>query len=240
MTKHIVESYDQELAGLKATIIEMSEMADEQLERALDAVVRADELMATRVVERDAEIDERERAVQAGAVKLLALRQPMASDLREVVTAIKMASDLERIADLAKGIARRAPLFKNAAPAAPMRRLGEMVQLVRAQLGDGLRAYAGADSALAERVWRRDQELDDWHSSLFREVLTYMMEDPRTIGTCTHLLFMAKNVERMGDRCASIASQTYYAIEGASLPENRPKGADISTISLEPDATGTA
>ena len=240
MNRHIVESYDSELAALKKTLLEMGSMTEEQLDKALTAVIRADEALALRIVDRDHEIDERERAAQTAAVKLLALRQPMASDLRDVVTAIKMSADLERIADLAKGIARRAPLFKSAAPQAPLRRLRGMVRQVRGQLRDALRAYAEADSALAERVWRRDREVDDWHSSLFRETLTYMMEDPRMIGTCTHVLFMAKNVERMGDRCASIAGQVYYAIHGSALPDDRPKGEDISTISLEPPKSGTA
>lgn len=236
MTKHIVEAFEAELERLRKSIAEMGALAGQQLRSALEAVRDGDESLAMRVVERDREIDEMERRMAHDAVTLLALRQPMASDLRALIAVIKIPADLERIGDLAKGIAKRAPLFRGGAPRSALRRLTSMCELVLDQLEHVVAAYTSQDADAAARVWRQDNEVDDWHSSLFRELLTYMMEDARTIGTCTHLLFMAKNVERMGDHCTNIAETTYYMITGSPLPESRPKGADVSTIVLEANA----
>jgi phosphate transport system protein len=229
MSKHIVESYESELERVRRAIGRMGDLALSQVQDALQSLLNGDDRLAARTVDEDREIDALDAQVLDQAVNLLALRQPMAADLREVIAALKIPDELERIGDLAKGIARRTYVMKHQAPRAPLTRLRSMGALVSRQLGSVMRAYVERDPVVAEQVWSRDREVDDWHSSVYRELLTYMMEDPRTISGCAHLMFIAKNLERMGDHCTNVAETLYFVVKGERL-KNRPKGEDPSAV----------
>jgi phosphate transport system protein len=231
MPEHVVKSYDEELDRLNNFIVEMGGMAESQLAAATDAVVKRDSDLAASVVEADQKVDQLERDLDAQAVRLLALRQPMARDLREIVAALKIGSDLERICDYAANVAKRAIVLSQAPPIEPVHALPRMARLALFLVKDVIDAYVERDAAKAIAVWNRDEELDEMYSSLFREFLTYMMEDPRNIGTYTHLLFMAKNIERIGDHATNIAEDVYYVVHGTPLTEERPKG---DKTSLDP------
>jgi len=236
MTRHIVEAFEAELERLRKCIVQMGEQAASQLSDAMTAVRQCDDKLASNTIERDLELDALDRQISEDAVTLLALRQPMAADLRAIVAAIKIPADLEKIGDLAKGIAKRAyvgrtlPRF-DGLPSLPM-----MADLVIDQIKRVMEAYITQDAETAIDVWRRDSKIDDWHSAVFRELLTYMMEDPRKISTCAHLMFIAKNLERAGDLCTHIADSTYFAVTGERLDAARPKGEDISQVGITPDA----
>jgi phosphate transport system protein len=221
--EHIVQSYDEELKRLSSTILRMGGIAESQLASAIQAVARRDGELAERVVQMDAQIDQLADEVDALCTKLLALRQPMAVDLRGIVAGIKLAAEIERIGDYAKNVAKRA-LTLNLAPAVPaaqsVPRVGALVQRM---IKDVLDAYAQRDVARAIDVWNRDEEVDQLYNSLFRELLTYMMEDPRTITPSAHLLFIAKAIERIGDHATNMAEEIYFLIEGRRLQEERPK-----------------
>jgi phosphate transport system protein len=165
-------------------------------------------------------------------VRMLALRQPMAQDLREVVAAIKIASDIERIGDYAKNIAKRAIVLSTHAPLKPVASIPRMSQLALQIIKDVLDAYIEKDAEGARAAWRRDEEVDEMYNSVFREMLTYMMEDPRNIGPCTHLLFIAKNIERIGDHATNVAEIVYFLVHGRSLDEERPKG-DTTNVPID-------
>jgi phosphate transport system protein len=165
-------------------------------------------------------------------VRMLALRQPMAQDLREVVAAIKIAADIERIGDYAKNIAKRAIVLSTHAPMKPAASIPRMSQLALQIIKGVLDAYIDKDAEGARAAWRRDEEVDEMYNSVFREMLTYMMEDPRNIGPCTHLLFIAKNIERIGDHATNVAEIVYYLVHGRSLDEERPKG-DTTNVSID-------
>ena len=230
-SEHIIKSYDEELDRLKKIIVEMGGMAESQLAAAIDAVIRRDSDLATRVIEADDKVDQLERDLDNLAVRLLALRQPMARDLREVVAALKIASDLERICDYAANVAKRSIALAQSPPIPPVHALPRMAQLALLLVKDVIDAYVERDLDKALDVWSRDEELDEMYSSLFREFLTYMMEDPRNIGVYTHLLFMAKNIERIGDHATNIAEDLYYLVYGRPLDQARPKG-DKSSLEL--------
>jgi phosphate transport system protein len=225
MSKHIVESFETELERMDKAIGRMGALALRQVDDALRSLLNGDDRLAARTVEEDREIDALDAQVMEQAVTALALRQPMAADLREVLAALKIPDELERIGDLGKGIARRTYVMKNETPRPPLVRLRAMGDLVKRQLAAVMDAYEQRDANAAERIWKRDREIDDWHSSVYRELLTYMMEDPRTITACAHLMFIAKNLERMGDHCTHIAETVYYVAKGERL-KNRPKGDD--------------
>jgi phosphate transport system protein len=196
----------------------------------VDALVRRDVALGQRVVAADSEIDSLQRTIEERAVLTIARRQPMAVDLREIVGAMRVATDLERIGDLAKNIAKRvAALDSDFHPQKVMRGVEHMTELVLTQIKDVLDAYSRRDVTKALQVWRGDEEVDAVNNSLFRELLTYMMEDPRNISVCIHLLFCAKNIERMGDHATNIAETIYYMVEGKPLPDERPKGDNTST-----------
>lgn len=234
MKKHTVRAFDAELDRIRAEIGRMGERVAAQLERAGRAFEDRRDELAEQVVAMDAEIDGLEHEVSQDALQLLALRQPMAADLRETLAAIRIAGNLERIGDLAKSLAKRSRVM-NRFPRVPAgARLARMNDRVREQLQQVLGAYARGDADAAARVWRSDAELDDWQESLFRELLTYMMEDPKTITACTHLQFMAKNLERAGDHCTRIASAVHYLVAGKDLSDGRPKGADSRSAVVEP------
>ena len=221
--QHIVSSYDEELNRLNQLIAEMGGLAESQLSAAVQALARRDAVLAGSVVEQDSRIDRIETEVDAFAVRLLALRQPMAVDLRNIVSAIRIASDIERIADYAANVAKRTLALAQMPAAAPARSIPRMSHPVEAMIKDVLDAYIHRDVEKALDVWRRDGEVDDIYTSLFRELLTYMMEDPRNIGACTHLLFIAKNIERIGDHVTNIAETIHYLVRGERLAEVRPK-----------------
>jgi phosphate transport system protein len=229
--EHIVKSYDEELRRLSNTIVEMGGLAETQLRTAIEAVEERDSELAGHVVEGDARVDQLEREVDNLGLRLLALRQPVARDLREIFAAIRIASDLERICDYAANVAKRSIVLAQSPPVQPVYALPRMAQLAQEMVKDIIDAYVAHDAGKAYAVWARDRELDEMYSSLFRELLTYMMEDPRSIGAGTHLLFMAKNIERIGDHATNIAENLYYLVNGRPLEEARPKG-DSSNLEL--------
>ncbi len=227
MGPHIVSAFDSDLQLLNRKIAEMGGLAEEQLSSALKAIAQRDVELAAEVVKGDKKLDEMEMEIEEAAIRTLALRQPVATDLRDTVAALKVASTLERIGDLSKSIARVADILSQHRPllvVAPVVRMGRQVL---GQLSEVLDAYTSRDTPLAVSVWRRDVEVDVTYNSLFREILTYMMEDPRTIGVCSQLMFVAKNLERIGDHSTFIAEMTYYIVEGEQLGDDRPKGDPI-------------
>ena len=236
--EHIVKSYDEELQRLNKMIVEMGGLAESQLAAASEAVQERDSDLAARVIEDDAKVDQLERDLDNLAIRLLALRQPMARDLREIVVALKIASDLERIADYAANVAKRSIALSQSPPIQPAHALPRMARLALLLIKDVIDAYVERDADKALDVWNRDEELDEMYASLFREFLTYMMEDPRNIGACTHLLFMAKNIERIGDHATNIAENLYYLVHGTPLTQARPKGDNSSLAVVAPDRPG--
>lgn len=234
--EHIIKSYDEELSRLSKLIVEMGGLAESQLAAALDAVGRRDSALAVQVIEGDAEVDALERELDNLAIRLLALRQPMARDLREIFVALKIGSDLERICDYAANVAKRSIALSQIPPITPVHALPRMTHLALRLVKDVIDAYVAHDADKALAVWRADEELDEMYASLFRELLTYMMEDPRNIGASTHLLFMAKNIERIGDHATNIAENLYYLVHGTPLTEARPKGDKSSLEVVAPDA----
>ena len=231
---HIVKSFDDEIDALRSRIVEMGGFAEAQLAAALDAMARRDPDLAARVVAEDAKVDAIEREVDETAVELLALRQPMADDLREVLSALKISGVLERIADYAANVAKRVGTLSQVPPVAPGRSIPRMGRLVGQMIKDVLDAYIQRDADKAVAVWHRDAEVDQFYDSLFRELLTYMMEDPRNITPCTHLLFVAKNIERMGDHTTNIAEMIHFLVHGRPLTEERPKADTTASAVLEP------
>lgn len=220
---HIVSAFDQELAKLNDIIIQMGGLAEAQINSSIHAVIKRDTERAGIVVEDDKKIDQLERELEELAVKVLALRQPMASDLRAVVGALKISSDIERIGDYAKNIAKRAIALAQVPPVEPLRSVPRMGWLVQQIMKQTLDAYITRDPAAATAAWQRDAEVDDLYNSLFRELLTYMMEDPRTLTACTHVLFIAKNIERMGDHATNICEIVHFMATGKAMPEDRKK-----------------
>ena len=225
MNEHIVKSYEDELNTLTADCARMGGIAEAQVHDALEAVVKRDEAMAQAVVSRDERLDVLERDIERKAIRLIALRQPLANDLRKTVAAMKIASNLERCGDLAKNIAKRTLILNAGEPIGPLTRsIERMGRLVAGRMKDVLDAYTGSDLDRAMAVWSRDDEVDEHYNSLFRELLTYMMGDPRTITACAHLLFVAKNLERIGDHATNIAEIIHYDITGEEMiSADRPK-----------------
>jgi phosphate transport system protein len=226
---HIVTSFDEELNTLKTTISLMGGLVESQLADALEAFRRRDTVLAEHCQQTDHKTDELEAQISQLALQLLALRQPMAGDLRAIVVSLKIASDLERMGDNAKSIAKRAVTLSQLPEISVVNGIARMTTLTQHLLTEMLDAYARSDLDRAMVVWRRDEEIDAMYTSIFRELLTYMMEDPRTITTCTHLLFIAKNVERFGDHITNIAESFYFQQTGEYLTDDRPKGDTSST-----------
>jgi phosphate transport system protein len=227
-TEHTVKSYDEELKRLSATIARMGGLAEMQLDSAIQAIVRRDAELAATVVESDIKVDELEQELDALAVRLLALRQPMAIDLRQIVGSLRIAGDIERIADYAANVAKRAIALSQITPLRPIHAIPRMGRVVQEMMKDVLDAYLTGNVTKAIVVWNRDEELDEMYSSLFRELLTYMMEDPRNITGSTHLLFIAKNIERIGDHATNIAETIHFLVVGSQLHAVRPKGDESS------------
>jgi phosphate transport system protein len=228
--EHIVKSYDQELKTLDRKVAQMGGLVERLLGQAFDALEKRDPQLAEATSASDAAVDALERELQEQTILMIAKRQPLAHDLRQVMTALKIAGDLERTGDLAKNIAKRALAVSGENHPKPlMTGLKHMVELAMSQLKDVLDSYAERDPEKAVAVWRRDERIDAMYNSLFRELLTYMMEDPRNIGVCTHLLFAAKNIERIGDHATNIAENIYYLVHGVALADDRPKGDDTAS-----------
>ncbi|WP_296325906.1 phosphate signaling complex protein PhoU [Reyranella sp.] len=225
MPEHTLKRFDEELERLSATISEMGGLAESQFAQALRALRERDTEIAEKVIVEDPRVDALDEAVQEQTVRLLALRQPMAVDLRVILSSIKIAAALERIADYAKNTAKRSiVLAQMTPPASAVAGIDRLGRLVRTALKDVLDAFAHGDVVKAHDVWERDEEIDQVYTGLFRELLTYMMEDPRTITACTHLLFMAKNIERAGDHVTNIAELVSFRTTGRGFDEARPKG----------------
>jgi phosphate transport system protein len=231
MNEHTTKAFDVDLQELARMVAEMGGLAEKQIADSVDALVKRDGDRAQRVVAIDVAIDALQREIEERAVLTIARRQPMAVDLREIVSALRVANDLERIGDLAKNIGKRvAALTGDFHPQKLIRGVEHMAALVLGQLKEVLDSYAGHDLSKALVVWNGDEEVDAMCTSLFRELVTYMMEDPRNITFCIHLMFCAKNIERMGDHATNIAETVYFMIEGRAIADERPKG-DTTTLS---------
>ena len=222
--QHLIRSFDQELARLRDLISEMGGIVETQVAGAARAILDRDTVAAARVVEEDKRVDALEREVEQFVIRTLALRQPMAGDLRHVVAALKITGDLERIGDYAANVAKRAVVLAQFQLPYSLAGLGHMARLVQENLKTIIDAVGEADAEKAVRIWRSDLAIDDIYNGLFRELITYMMEDPRNITPCTHLLFIAKNLERIGDHATNIAETLHYAVTGQALTDARPKG----------------
>ncbi|MFI4933135.1 MAG: phosphate signaling complex protein PhoU [Caulobacterales bacterium] len=222
--EHTVRAYDEELDALSAELSRMGGLAEVEVSDSVRAISKRDVTLAQQVISRDARLDEIEIDIERRAIRLIALRQPVADDLRRTVAALKISMNLERCGDLAKNIAKRAVVIAESEPITPLTRsIERMGELVSGRLKDVLDAFAARDVDRAKAVWQRDNEVDEHYDSIFRELLTYMMGDPRTIASCAHLLFVAKNLERIGDHATNIAEIIHYEITGEQLPDQRPK-----------------
>jgi phosphate transport system protein len=232
-TEHIVKSFDEDLARLSDLVSRMGGLAENQLDKAIDALQTRDSALAEQVIEADTKIDHLQHEIEELALRMIALRQPMAADLRETVAALKIAPLIERVGDYAKNVAKRAIALIQIPPVKPLFTIPRMGRMVREMLKDVLDAFASQDIDKAREVWLADEEVDEMHDSLFREMLTYMMEDPRNITPCTHLLFVARNIERMGDLATNIAEVVHFQVTGETLEGERPKVDDASVTIVE-------
>ncbi|MEJ2118764.1 MAG: phosphate signaling complex protein PhoU [Alphaproteobacteria bacterium] len=231
-TEHTVRMFEEELKTLDSKIAQMGGLAEQLVSRALEALERRDPALAEATVRQDEQIDRMEREIEEMAISIIARRAPVALDLRQIMTAIRVAGDLERIGDLGKNIAKRAlAVAEEHYPKQLLIGLRHITETALEQLKTVLDAYSERDVEKARGVWIRDKEIDAIYNSIFRELLTYMMEDPRNIGLCTHLLFGAKNIERIGDHATNIAEMIHYLVHGDPITEQRPKG-DTTTFVL--------
>lgn len=225
MTEHTVSAFDSELNELQAIIAEMGGIAEKMQAEAIDALSRQDSRLAQSIILQDQRLDALQREVEEKAILTIARRQPMAVDLRDVIATIRIANDLERVGDLVKNMAKRVLAMEgNLPPQKLLAGIHNMSLMALGQFKAVIDAYTQRDAQAALAVWQRDGDIDNLYNSVFRELLTYMMEDPRNIGFCAHLLFGAKNVERIGDHATNIAETVYYLVTGQSLAVDRPKG----------------
>jgi phosphate transport system protein len=232
MSEHTVKAFTEQLEALTRSVAQMGGLAEAQFADAIEAIARRDIALAEAAIAGDPRIDHLQQGIEDQALKLLALRQPMAVDLRETLAAIKIAAELERIGDLAKNIGKRALVLNREPPIRLTQSLARMGRAALSQLKLVLDSYSDRNAEAAEAVWRNDGEIDEIYNSLFRELLTYMMEDPRTIGLCTHLLFVAKNIERSGDHATNIAEVVYHMVTGNHLMDERPKADTTSSTTV--------
>ena len=233
MPGHTLKSYDSDLLALDSKIAHMGGLAEHILGSSFDALERRDPKLAEQAIAADRTIDQLQRQLEEQVIATIARRQPVADDLRRVMSALKVSGELERTGDLAKNIAKRALTLTNEPYPKPLvSGLHHMVELAQSQLKNVLDAYAERNVDGALRVWNDDQQIDATYNSVFRELLTYMMEDPRNIGLCTHLLFAAKNIERIGDHATNIAETIHYLVTGTSITTDRPKGDQTSSTLL--------
>ncbi len=231
MNQHIVSAYDTEIKDLQKKIAEMGGIAEKMLSDALEAIERRDINLAQQIILTDARLDGLQREIDEQSILTIARRQPMAVDLRDIFVVSQIAGDIERIGDLAKNIAKRIIAMEGQfPPKSLLSGLRNMSLLALGQFKAVLDAYTQKDVDAAVAVWSNDGGIDKLYNALFRELLTYMMEDPRNITFCTHLLFSAKNIERIGDHATNIAERIYYVVTGSTLTSARPKGDDGSMM----------
>jgi phosphate transport system protein len=234
---HIVSSFDEDMTRLETMFLEMGEIVTEQLKSATRALRKEDRVLAKQVVKGDKQLNKMEAELNDLAIKILALRQPFAGDLRKVVTTLKSAGHLERIGDLTRNMAQRTnTITKASADTGPIETLIRMSDIVQDMIITIMRAYKNRDTDLAMKVRARDESVDTSHNALFREMLTYMMEDLRNISVCMHVMFMAKNIERMGDNVADIAKEIIYMNTGDWPEDKRIKSDKTSRMIMDPDA----
>jgi phosphate transport system protein len=226
-TGHTLKAFDEDLEQLRASISEMGGLAEAAIAEAMRALVARDREAARLVIERDKRLDALELEVERLAVQIIALRAPMADDLREVVAALKIAGVVERIGDYAKNIAKRVSGIEESPDLKPLSLLPEMARIVGEMVNSALDAFVARDPQKAKTVCERDRAVDDFYNSIFRTLLTFMMESPKQITPATHLLFVAKNLERIGDHATNVAEMVYFAATGSQLAE-REKGSDPS------------
>ena len=228
--QHTMRAFDEELRFLANRIAAMGGHAERMVDQSVAALVNSDHDLARKVIADDTLLDDGQREIDDKAIVIIAKRQPMADDLREIVGAIRISADLERVGDLGKNIAKRAlAVVGEQQPKQLMLGLKHMGELALGQLKEVLDAYIERDADRALKVWYRDEDIDAMYNSLFRELLTYMMEDPRNIGLCTHLLFGAKNIERIGDHATNIAETVYFLVHGNTITDQRPKSDTTSS-----------
>lgn len=239
--RHIVKAYDEELARLDRLVVEMGGLVEAQLEAALDALARHDPEAAEEVVRRDKKIDRYEAEIDAHTTAMLVLRQPMAEDLRIIVAALKLAGNLERMGDYAKNVAKRTITLTKVPLLAPatrsLKRMGEMVQEM---IHEVLDAYVRRDAALADAVILKDRDVDRMHTSLFREFMELMVAEPQHISACTHLIFIAKDVERIGDHATNVAEKVHYMLKGSMPEDGRPKDDRSTAVVVDWEAKSGA
>ena len=228
MTEHTLKFFEEELTQLKTDVVRMGGLAEAQVVQSVRAVATRDIGLAESVVAMDERLDALQHEIEHCAIRLIALRQPVAQDLRRAVGALKLCLVLERAGDYAKNIAKRARVIAHAKPEVPLTRsVQRMGELVGGRLKEALDAYSAGDIEAAKSVWSRDEDIDEHYNSLFRELLTYMMGDPHVIGTCAHLLFVAKNLERIGDYATGIAEIVHYEVVGEEFADPRPKWSGV-------------
>lgn len=231
MPDHTVKAFTEELEAIAKEVERMGGLAEMSVNDSIAAVARRDSGLAQAVIARDAKIDAAQREVEKRAIRLFALRQPMASDLREVLAAWRIASDLERVGDLSKNIGKRALVLNQSEPHSLIKSVDRMGRIASAQLNQVLDAYAKKDVRAAIAVWFQDEDIDSHYNSLFRELVTYMMEDARMITAGAHLMFIAKNIERIGDHSTNIAETVHYLVTGEEIATQRPKADSTATES---------
>ena len=236
MNEHIVTAFSDELKSLSADILRMGGLVEAMIMDACNATVSADINRANEIVDSDKHVDVLEADIERRIAEILARRQPMARDLREVLAALKISNELERIGDLSKSIAKRADVMQDMKTQSVLKGLPRMGKLVTAQLASVLDSYGNHDPELALNVWENDEDIDHYYNSYFREVLSYMIEDPRTISAGAHILFMAKNLERIGDHATNIAELVYFGVTGDYLnARERPKLDQVSVQASDND-----
>lgn len=223
MPEHTVRSYEEDLRRLRDMIVRMGGLAERQVAEANESLIERDSDLATEVVQRDAAIDALEREIESFVIRLLALRQPVGADLRLIVAALKISHDLERIGDYARNAAKRSIVLAQQPVLGSMNGFTRMAALVQANLKGAIDALVHEDAEKADEIWASDEPIDEIYNGIFREMLTFMMEDPRNITAATHLLFIAKNLERIGDHATNIAETVHFAVRGDTLDEERPK-----------------
>lgn len=236
MQEHTVRAYAEELRRLRELIARMGGLAERQVADSVTALVRRDADLATEVIARDAEIDALEREIESFCIRLLALRQPVGADLRLVVSALKISHEIERVGDYARNAAKRSVVLSQQPAIGSLNGFQRMAVLVQENLKGAMDALVNDDAARADEVWAADKPVDEVYNGIFRELLTFMMEDPRNITAATHLLFVAKNLERIGDHATNIAETVHYAVSGESLTEERPKADSSAYAVVRPPA----
>jgi phosphate transport system protein len=236
MSDHIVKSFDEELAQLNDAITRMGQLSQTQLAGAIDALLLRDTTIAAHVVKSDLEVDALERDLDARAVRVLALRQPIARDLRQVLAALRIGIEFERICDFAANIAKRAIALNRHSPDEWINELAELGQLALKLLAGVVAAFRDRDSEKALDVWAHDEQLDDTYTGIYRRLIDFMKADPQRVPVGAHLLFIAKNIERIGDHATNIAESVYYLVTGETLAAPRPKGDKSSFDRIEDEA----